>query len=64
MLPLGTQKVLALKGEALELIEKFNRAGKRAYEGNAKMIALFNKDLILRARKKGLAPEPVEATGS
>lgn len=67
MLPLGTQKVMALKGEALEFIERFNRAGKRAFEGNARMIALFNKDLILRARKKGLTAEPVEAetpTGS
>lgn len=51
-LPEETVKIHALKGEAFDLIEKFNRAGKRAFAGQAQKISLFNKDLILRARKK------------
>lgn len=59
LLPEETVKIYALKGEAFGLIEKFNRAGKRAFEGRADKIALFNKDLILRSRKQKKAPAEV-----
>lgn len=50
-LPAGTQKIYELKGRVLEQIEDLNRAGRSAFEGNAKEIAPFNKDILLRARK-------------
>ena len=35
------------------LSEDIIRAGKSAFDGNAAMVAKFNKDLILRARRAG-----------
>ena len=37
-----------------------NRLAKNAFDGDAKKIALFNKDLILRATKQNLQPEDGE----
>lgn len=62
-LPLETLKFYEAKGRALFLIEKANRIGKRAFAGQAELIALYNKDLIQRARKarrKASGIEPVE----
>lgn len=50
-LPLETQKVYELKGRLLELIEDMNRAGRSAYDGDATTASIFNKDILLRARK-------------
>lgn len=50
-LPQETLKVYEAKGRLLSLIEKMNRIGKIAFDGQAEIIAEFNKDLILRARK-------------
>lgn len=61
-LPLETQKIYETKGAVLELIEDMNRAGWSAFDGNATMVGLFNKDVLLRARKAAKkekdAPEP------
>lgn len=59
-LPQDTMRVYETKGRVLELIEDLNRAGKSAFDGDATIAALFNKDLILRARNKqrATAPEP------
>lgn len=51
-LPLDTARVYEAKGRVLEDIEDLNRAGKSAFDGNAMMVARFNKDLIRRAQKK------------
>lgn len=62
-LPLETLKVYELKGRLLALIEKMNRRGKIAFDGQAHIVGLFNKDLILRARqirRSTSAVEPVE----
>lgn len=48
-LPEDTRGVNALKGRLLTFIERVNSAGKRAFDGDALMIARFNKDLLLRA---------------
>lgn len=50
-LPADTAEVYAAKGELLGLIEKLNRTGQRAFDGDAVTRARFNKDLILRAVK-------------
>lgn len=60
-LPLETQKLYEAKGHLLMMIEKINRIGKIAFDGNAKMIALFNKDLINRARQKRRTTSGLEA---
>ncbi len=52
-LPLETQQVYEAKGRLLELIEKLNGVGKNAFDGDANLVGLFNKDLMLRARKSG-----------
>lgn len=39
-------------GRVLEDIEDLIRAGKSAFDGKATMAAKFNKDLILRARRR------------
>lgn len=59
-LPLDTLKLYEAKGRLLALIEKLNRIGKRAFAGQAEIVALFNKDLILRARKKRRSQSGVE----
>src|SRR5690606_31587801 len=51
-LPVETLRVYEAKGRLLEDIEDLNRAGRSAFDGNAEMAAPFNKDLILRERKK------------
>lgn len=61
-LPLDTQRIYEAKGRVLSLIEKLNRAGKLAFDGDATTLALFNKDLILRARRTHRAPAEAEAS--
>jgi len=51
-LPVGTLTVYEGKGRVLRGIEDLNRVGKIAFDGEAEMIAKFNKDILLRARKK------------
>ena len=51
-LPEATQEVYEAKGRLLDLIENLNRAGKRAFDGDAVKIAQFNKDILVNARKK------------
>lgn len=63
LLPLETQKVYEAKGRLLMLIEKMNRIAKIAFDGDAAMIGLFNKDLINRARKTRRAASTVEPVG-
>lgn len=47
-----TLAIYATKGRVLELIEDLNRAGRSAFDGQAEIAAKFNKDILLRARKK------------
>lgn len=59
-LPIQTAQVYEAKGHLLELIEDMNRSGKIAFNGNAVAMALFNKDILLRARShKAIATPPV-----
>lgn len=51
-LPEETQRFYELKGRVLAMIEKVIRTGKRAFAGDVEKIGRFNKDLLLRARKK------------
>ncbi len=51
-LPEATQKVYEAKGRVLQDIEDLNRIARNAFEGNADAIALFNKDILLRARQE------------
>jgi hypothetical protein len=60
-LPLDTQRIYEAKGRVLSLIEKLNRIGKLAFDGDATTLALFNKDLILRARRSRGAEAEAEA---
>lgn len=65
LLPLETRKVYQAMGKLLTLIEKLNRIGKNAFEGDALMMAKFNKDLLYRDRKRSRAKSKVEsATGN
>jgi len=58
-LPAGTRAVYASKGRLLELIEDCNQVGWVAFEEEPEIRALFNKDILLRARKSRVAkPEP------
>jgi hypothetical protein len=50
-LPEDTRKVYLAKATVLSLIEKLNRLARLAFKGQAELIGLFNKDLILRARQ-------------
>jgi hypothetical protein len=50
-LPEATLTVYETKGRLLENIEDLNRIAKIAFEGDARARALFNKDILLRARK-------------
>lgn len=50
-LPLETQQVYETMGRAVELIEELNAVAKNCFDGNAQMIGLFNKDILLRGRK-------------
>jgi hypothetical protein len=63
-LPAETQNIYESKGRLLQMIEDLNRAGKNAFDGNATMAAMFNKDILLRARtgrKPSTDVEPVPA---
>lgn len=51
-LPAETLGVYERKGRVLQAIEEMNRVAKNAYRGQAEMIARFNKDILLRGRKK------------
>ncbi|MCC6528216.1 MAG: hypothetical protein IT373_36555 [Polyangiaceae bacterium] len=57
-LPDETKKVYEAKGRVLELIEDLNRDAKIAFDGDADSIALFNKDILLRARRVRKKTEP------
>jgi len=48
--PQATQELNEVKGRLLEGIEDMNRIGIIAFEGRADIIALFNKDILLRGR--------------
>lgn len=61
-LPLETLKIYELKGTLLMLIEKLNRRGKIAFDGQGELIGLFNKDLS-RRQKATRAKTGVEAIG-
>lgn len=56
-LPTETRAVYEAKGLVLEAIAELNACGRNAFEGDAANAALFNKDLLLRARKKGSASD-------
>jgi hypothetical protein len=51
-LPVETALIYLLVGQVLEGIEEMNIAGKVAFDGDARLAAKFNKDLILRATRK------------
>jgi hypothetical protein len=59
-LPQETLKIYETKGRVLEAIEDINRLAKNAFDGQATLIAQFNKDILLRARKER-APAEEEA---
>ena len=48
-----TAEINATKGRLLELLDDLNRVGRVAYMNNAEIAARFNKDILLRARRKG-----------
>lgn len=50
-LPLATQELYEIKGRVIAAVEKQNRIGKIAFAGEAEKIAMFNKDILLRARR-------------
>lgn len=52
--PLETLNVQQLKGEVLFLIERLNRAGRAAFDGDPEKASLFNKSLLARGRRGGL----------
>lgn len=51
-LPADTAKLYETKGRVLEWIEDVNRAGKSAFDGDAARMAIWNKDVLVRARKE------------
>lgn len=57
-LPADTAKLYVTKGKLLEAIEDLNHAGKIAFDGDATMVALWNKDILVRARKARRSPLP------
>ena len=60
-LPLETLEVYEAKGRAMLLIADLIDAAHNAFEEQAHIAALFNKDLIVRARKQRPAGEKKEA---
>lgn len=52
-----TATINEAKGRVLEAIEELNGIAKNAFDGNAPVIAQFNKDLLLRARRERAAKE-------
>jgi hypothetical protein len=61
-LPALTLELYEAKGLALRLIEDMNRAARIAFDGNAVLVGKFNKDVLLRARKKRAAAVGKEET--
>jgi hypothetical protein len=57
-LPADTAKLYLTKGKLLEAIEDLNRAGKIAFDGDATKLSLWNKDILVRARKVRKEPPP------
>ena len=57
-LPADTAKLYTSKGKLLEAIEDVNHAGKIAFDGDASKVALWNKDILVRARKTRKDPPP------
>jgi len=49
--PETTLKLNEAKGRLLEAIEDLNRIGQLEFDGQAEIIAQFNKDILLRARR-------------
>lgn len=52
-----TASINEAKGRVLEAIEELNGIARNAFDGNAAVIAQFNKDLLLRARRERAARE-------
>lgn len=50
-----TASINEAKARVLEAIEELNGIAKNAFDGNAPVIAKFNKDLLLRARRERAA---------
>lgn len=50
--PSQTALIHEAKGRVLEAIEELNGIARNAFKGNAPVIAKFNKDLLLRARRE------------
>jgi hypothetical protein len=65
-LPEDTATIYEAKGRVLALVERMNRVGQIAFDGQATIAAKFNKDILLRARrerkKAPVAPAPAPAT--
>lgn len=59
-LPQETLKIYEMMGVLLMHIEKMNRLGKIAFDGQAPIIAEFNRDLLLRSRKPRRSASTVE----
>lgn len=56
--PEQTLSLYEMKGRVLEQIEDLNRAAKSAFDGQAAIVAKFNKDVLLRARKTRAKKNP------
>lgn len=61
-LPQETLKLYEAMGRVLTLIEKMNRIGRIAFDGQARIVAEFNKDLLLQAQKPRRTQSAVEPT--
>jgi hypothetical protein len=57
-LPAKTVALYEVKGRVLQLIEDMNRVARIAFDGDAALLGKFNKDILLRARKKRAAGGP------
>jgi len=57
-LPTETVSVLELKGRILDLVEELNAIARIAFDGQAELRAKFNKDLLLRGRRRKSQPTP------
>jgi hypothetical protein len=51
--PLETRALRLAKGKLLDQLELLNRVARIAFDGDAQIRALFNKDILLRARRGG-----------
>lgn len=52
-----TAQLNETKGRVIAAVEELNGIAANAYDGNAEVIAKFNKDLLLRARRERAAKE-------